>query len=237
MDDTSAAERVSTLKRCAKCRQHKPATSEHFSAFKEGKLGLHPWCRECLRAYTFDLSIRSGKVKRHQTPPQDIGGVMHRLCRTCEQWKPATSEFFQAHRSARLGVTTQCRDCMNAASREYAERNSDKAVAKAAAWNSANSERHYQHLRATLQKRRGAPGSFTADDIREKLASQRNRCHYCQVELDASYHVDHFVALTKGGTNFIDNIVIACRRCNQRKGTKDPNEFLAKMRKLFPPAE
>lgn len=218
-------------KACTKCEAVKPATLEYFSANKDGKLGLHPWCRKCLARYESERALRTGKVRRPQTPPKEIGGILHRKCLTCETWKPATGEFFQPQRGCALGLRPTCRECMRERSRIWAEVNSDKAIQRAREWIKANPERHKQHLRAVKNNRRAAVGSLKAADIRGRLEQQGRRCFYCGDELGADYHVDHFIALARGGTNDATNIVIACPTCNRRKGAKDPHKFLDRMRK------
>ena len=42
---------------------------------------------------------------------------------------------------------------------------------------------------------------------------QKWRCGHCKKLLDASYEVDHILALYKGGTNDLDNLVALCRNC------------------------
>ncbi|MBZ5623051.1 MAG: HNH endonuclease [Acidobacteriia bacterium] len=43
--------------------------------------------------------------------------------------------------------------------------------------------------------------------------------------------IDHYIPLSKGGTNFPDNIVLACWPCNNRKRAKLPSEFRSKSAK------
>ena len=59
-------------KPCTKCEQWKPADTTHFPPFKEGKGGLHPWCRDCIRTNAYHHSLRSGKVKSHQDQPIEV---------------------------------------------------------------------------------------------------------------------------------------------------------------------
>lgn len=79
--------------------------------------------------------------------------------------------------------------------------------------------------------REGANGSYTADDVRMILEAQRNSCFYCEVPL-FTRHEDHFVPLSKGGANYRYNIVLACPKCNLRKGDRAPIEFLNWQMKL-----
>jgi hypothetical protein len=67
----------------------------------------------------------------------------------------------------------------------------------------------------------------------------KNRCRYCGTEVNwrarrgntaATY--DHVKPITHGGTNVLDNVVIACQSCNDRKGKRTLRE--AGMR-LLPP--
>ncbi len=215
---------------CTGCGNWKAATAANFSPYKQGRLGLHPWCRSCLSANNLKYYYANTPDRKRQVPDRLHEGVRQRQCTTCEQWKTATSDFFQPQRGCRLGLRPTCRDCMRAKSLAYAEAHSEEAVERVLAWNRQNKDRHAAHLRATQSKRRGAEGKFNADDIRAKLAKQSNRCYYCETELDSGYHIDHFVSLAKGGRNDAANIVIACGRCNRKKGAKDPHVFLAKMR-------
>lgn len=66
------------------------------------------------------------------------------------------------------------------------------------------------------QKRRKKP--YRPQD-KWKLFKQSNRCHYCDLELD--YYeatIDHVIPLSRGGSDLIENKVIACGVCNQEKG-------------------
>lgn len=66
--------------------------------------------------------------------------------------------------------------------------------------------------------------SFTAEQWLLRLREFDNRCVYCgskQRKLTA----DHWMPLSKGGTNDINNIVPACRSCNSRKFNHNPGEF------------
>ena len=50
---------------------------------------------------------------------------------------------------------------------------------------------------------------------------QKWRCGHCDKLLDASYEVDHILALYKGGTNDLTNLVALCRNCHGMKTTKE----------------
>jgi 5-methylcytosine-specific restriction endonuclease McrA len=41
---------------------------------------------------------------------------------------------------------------------------------------------------------------------------------------------DHKIPRRHGGPDTLDNLVSACRSCNQRKGTKTYSEFIERMR-------
>ncbi|MCB9833526.1 MAG: HNH endonuclease [Planctomycetes bacterium] len=46
-----------------------------------------------------------------------------------------------------------------------------------------------------------------------------NRCQYCGAQVNArDMTVDHVVPRSRGGNNSWENCVVACRRCNTRKG-------------------
>lgn len=59
-----------------------------------------------------------------------------------------------------------------------------------------------------------------------------NTCQYC----NEKYHrlqltLDHVVPVVQGGTTTWENIVTACRMCNQKKGGKTPSQAKMKLHK------
>lgn len=66
---------------------------------------------------------------------------------------------------------------------------------------------------------------YPAEDIRLAYESQKGACWWCGEKVDDSYHIDHRVPLSKGGTNKPENICISCARCNLSKGSKLPHEW------------
>jgi hypothetical protein len=61
------------------------------------------------------------------------------------------------------------------------------------------------------------------------LLRDGNKCHYCRERFDEKENqptIDHVVAKSKGGENRIENYVLACYDCNQRKGDMSRHDFL-----------
>jgi hypothetical protein len=49
----------------------------------------------------------------------------------------------------------------------------------------------------------------------------RHRCEYCRAPeaiFNLEFEVEHIVALARGGPDELDNLALACRSCNLRKG-------------------
>ena len=93
-------------------------------------------------------------------------------------------------------------------------------------YSSANSEkkRAQKHNRRALE--RGADGWHTREDIQIQYERQKGKCYWCGEKVDKGYHVDHVVPLSRGGSNWPDNLVIACPSCNQSKSDKLPHEWI-----------
>jgi len=48
-----------------------------------------------------------------------------------------------------------------------------------------------------------------------------DRCEYCllpQAHSELTHHIEHIVAKQHGGSDDVDNLALACHRCNLRKG-------------------
>lgn len=72
-----------------------------------------------------------------------------------------------------------------------------------------------------------AEGSFTEQEWQELLTQFGNRCAYCGAEGPMTR--DHKLPLSRGGTNWINNIVPACMTCNNRKHARTEAEFFASL--------
>jgi hypothetical protein len=70
-------------------------------------------------------------------------------------------------------------------------------------------------------------GELQGYEIREYLLEKWDRqCAYCKAK-DVSLEVEHIHPRSKGGSNRISNLTLACHDCNQRKGNQAIEDFLS----------
>lgn len=56
---------------------------------------------------------------------------------------------------------------------------------------------------------------------RRRLLRLDPHCHYCGCELYwGNSTIDHVIPLAKGGRSRADNLVLACKACNNKKGAE-----------------
>ncbi len=69
-------------------------------------------------------------------------------------------------------------------------------------------------------------GSLAGYEIREFLLEKWNRtCAYCGAK-DIKLEIDHVQPRSKGGSNRVSNLCLACVPCNQKKGNQEIKDFL-----------
>tara|TARA_Y100001937_G_scaffold123596_1_gene186716 strand:- start:687 stop:1226 length:540 start_codon:yes stop_codon:yes gene_type:complete len=60
---------------------------------------------------------------------------------------------------------------------------------------------------------------------REIITRDDNTCQYCGKEFPSNkLTLDHLIPKSKGGKNTWENLVTACKKCNQKKGDRTPEE-------------
>ena len=70
-------------------------------------------------------------------------------------------------------------------------------------------------------------GTLLGYEVREYLLEKWDRkCSYCGAE-NVPMEVDHIHPKSRGGSNRVSNLTLACHNCNQSKGSRDVAEFLA----------
>lgn len=103
--------------------------------------------------------------------------------------------------------------------------------AKAKAQRTAYLAKHPEVKRAADQAYRArrlvAAGAFTGAEWRALVKRWGNVCAYDGEP--GPLEADHRIPLSRGGTNYIDNILPACRSCNGKKHTMTEDEFRARL--------
>jgi len=70
-------------------------------------------------------------------------------------------------------------------------------------------------------------GVLQGYEVREYLLEKWGReCAYCG-DKNVPLQVEHILAKARGGTNRISNLTLACRECNEKKGTRSIKDFLS----------
>ncbi len=68
-------------------------------------------------------------------------------------------------------------------------------------------------------------GTLQGYEIREYVLEKFcRRCAYCEAQ-NIPLEIEHIVPISRGGSNRLSNLTLACRPCNQTKGSKTAEEF------------
>lgn len=131
-----------------------------------------------------------------------------------EKYRDIRKRFYSNHRQEEIARSIEYRNKNIEAHKEYRKK-----------YVKENPEiiRLYSRKRRALKE--NSEGDHTVQDINNLVVLQKNKCALCNTSVKDSYHVDHIVALSKGGSNDKYNLQLLCQTCNQRKHAKDPIEF------------
>jgi 5-methylcytosine-specific restriction endonuclease McrA len=237
---------VSPLKRCSKCRAEFPATNDHFHRNKNSRDGLASLCKSCAidRANAHYVVNHPG-YKRWGVQRQQPT----RVCTACSRELPQTEEFFRFRPKKNI-FNSACRECEVAYNRERREKRSPGYVleleknrdrlrertlndpefieankTRARIWAKENPGK----VRARNFKRRNlvlaSETHFTQADVNAQYVSQDGKCAYCGTPLNDDFEIDHYIPVSRGGSNGKENIRCACQRCNRAKQDKMPDEW------------
>lgn len=131
-----------------------------------------------------------------------------------EHEKAWRQKYHKLHRAYRLEWTRNWRIRNILKVRTYAKQYSLRKDVRA---------RAVHHARLTRIKRRQVEGTFTIAEWTALKEKWGNRCAYCGAVRPLT--VDHVHPLARGGTNYITNILPACKPCNCAKKAKTLGEW------------
>lgn len=157
-----------------------------------------------------------------------------KICAKCNIEKNLTD----FHKKTGVILQSYCKECFKIRNKEYYSKNSEKIkknkkeyykknkiaiIKKVLYWNQTHPKERSNYMVFVNAVRRGRKkangGVFTKKEWLLLLDKYDYRCYYCKQKFE-KLSVDHYIPLSKGGKNSIDNIVPACLSCNCKKGNK-----------------
>jgi 5-methylcytosine-specific restriction endonuclease McrA len=229
----------SPQKRCCTCGETK--SIELFSRNKSEKDGRQQRCKACVskhykanaddvrahvRAYAAANAevIRERRKGYYKTNAPTRRAYEERNAEKIRERRRAyqekNAERRREHQKAYSAANPQARF---KSQQKYYYANAEKILAKLKAQYAADPDKMIAKYHKRRARLKGNGGSYTRAEIKALRVAQAGFCAYCgRLE---KLTIDHIIPVTKGGTNYIWNICLACDRCNKSKNNRTPEEW------------
>lgn len=217
-------------KTCSKCSEEKPL--EEFHRNKSKLLGRESQCKDCKNP---------NRVVRPVAPEVAEG---FKYCYTCENVKSVCS--FSKDNSKKDGLQVKCKDCdaqyrkdnkssiksyMRVYGRKHYRENKESKSRYGREYFKLNASIARERRQRRRALRRGADDDGSTNE--SVIARWGGTCYLCGVPVAEdgkpleSYHLEHVVPLSKGGSHTIDNLRPSCAKDNLSKGAGVLISYLA----------
>ncbi len=221
------------IKKCWKCNTEKSLEDYYKNKYK--KDGLQDICKNCNRETCKNYNKKhpeKTKAKRQRVFNRNIQRTdeelsqrrPNKICNKCKTEKP-TDEFYRCN-SKTDGFQGYCKNCASQHNKSKFLKNKEKHYTYIKKWRKKNP----LTVRAMKANRRSremkAEGRFSKKTIQNLYVKQEGRCVCCGELLQGVFDVDHIVALSRGGSNFPENLQLLTPTCNKSKGAKTMSEYM-----------
>ncbi len=214
---------------CTKCGVSKPPTPEFFVRNSQKRDGLSPSCKTCKSLS--DKAYRENNLEKCKAKERAwYQNNLERARATRSKYQLENPEA-AAERLVRWVQANPVRNLEHKA--KYREANREALREKNRQYWRDRPEEGLANTRKRRSRVKSVGGVHTALDVAKQCEAQKGRCWWCGVKLKKSgkgkFHVDHVIALARGGSNGPENIVCSCAWCNQSKSAKTPLEFAGRL--------
>lgn len=224
-----------TTKQCRICGKTFPLNSDYWNKHST-KDGFRHECKQCIKKrnrkyYEDNIEQRKQYASeyRNDNPEKVAASKRDHVDRNREkvysyhrQYRKDNPEKMQQYEQGRGEHRKEYRKAYNV---EYKEKNKDKLQRKRRNQYLKNKAREFEYAARRRAKKQGADGIFTEKEVTELYAAQNGMCFHCNMSLEGIFHRDHWIPLSRGGSNWIGNIRLLCEHCNLSKGAKLPCEW------------
>lgn len=129
----------------------------------------------------------------------------------------------RGHYPLRYVSDSKCVECVRESKRSRYDKDKQRA------YRLKNRDLVRASRRMGKARRKGAEGVFFSEDVEQHFAMQQGLCAgpMCRCPLDETgYHIDHIVPVSRGGSNWPDNLQLLCPKCNMEKSAKMPEFWI-----------
>jgi len=156
--------------------------------------------------------------------------------------KAQNARYYDAHRTRVMEKVRRWAEehpeRIKARQRNYYQDNRERILRMNKEWAERNPERARELSREASHRRRaklaGSGGSHTPEDVTAQFNRQQGKCFWCGRKMRGkrglrTWHADHIVPVSLGGSDNRENIVCAHWDCNISKGGTHPMDFAGVM--------
>ncbi len=156
--------------------------------------------------------------------PKTADGYLHQ-CKTCvlervRKWKSENKELIKLRRKITY-LKNRSKNIQD--SIEWGKNNKEKRKIAKDKWRDKNKELTNHYAKQYSYRKKCAIGKHSLIEYKEKMKLFSGMCAYCKIR--KANTKDHIIPLSKGGSDYIHNIVPACVSCNSSKRDKTLEEW------------